>query len=196
LDALYSVIRELAMENPGALYNFELVAAGFAPGMAAQMGIERWVTELGKLPHRDALTLMRTADALFASVPLHLNYAIASKLFEYLAADRPILLVSHPDGESARLINRTGGGIVTPPDNPGQLKALVASLGRAKTFEIPAKNPEQIAALTRRALTAQLADLLDTAASAAGQIPIMAPSRNRRETKALSLPSQTIKQEN
>jgi hypothetical protein len=123
------------------------------------MGIERWVTELGKLPHRDALALMRTADALFATAPQ--PTAIASKLFEYLAADRPIVLVSRPDGESASLIKRTGGGISISPDNREELKALIGSMCGGGIVEIPPQDPAQVSGLTRNALTGRLAHLLD-----------------------------------
>ena len=167
LDALYSIIQELARTVPSALRNFELVAAGFTPGMARRMGIEPWVTELGKLPHRDALALMRTADALFATAPQ--PSAIASKLFEYLAADRPIVLVSRPDGESARLIKRTGGGISISPDNREELKALLSSIGGGGTVEIPPQDPAQVSGLTRNALTGRLAHLLDRVATAGRQ---------------------------
>ena len=42
---------------------------------------------------------------------------LSGKVFEYLAAERPILAVVPPDGAAAELIRETGAGVVVAPDD-------------------------------------------------------------------------------
>ena len=46
---------------------------------------------------------------------------LSGKVFEYLAAERPILAAVPPDGAAAELIRETGAGVVAAPDDPGAL---------------------------------------------------------------------------
>ena len=54
---------------------------------------------------------------------------LSGKVFEYIAARRPILAAVPPDGAAADLIRETGAGIVAPPDD---VDALREALRRAR----------------------------------------------------------------
>ena len=47
-------------------------------------------------------------------------------MFEYLAAERPVLAVVPPDGAAAGLIRETGAGVVAPPED---VDAIAEALG-------------------------------------------------------------------
>ena len=49
-----------------------------------------------------------------------------SKIFEIMASSRPVLLAGR--GEPARLVEESGGGIVTPPENPQELELVIREL--------------------------------------------------------------------
>jgi len=50
---------------------------------------------------------------------------IPGKLFEYLAAKRPILAIGPTNGDSAAILQQTGGGeVIDYSDTPGILNAL------------------------------------------------------------------------
>ena len=51
-------------------------------------------------------------------------------MFEYLAAERPILAAVPPDGAAAELIRETGAGVVAPPDDVEALKQALGELHR------------------------------------------------------------------
>ena len=71
-------------------------------------------------PHRQALELQRDSDALLLLIPDASGRGrgvLSGKVFEYLAAGRPILAVVPPDGAAAELIRETGAGVVVAPDD-------------------------------------------------------------------------------
>src|SRR5262249_30247054 len=71
-------------------------------------------------PHRRSLELQRDSEALLLLIPDAAGRGrgvLSGKVFEYLAAGRPILAVVPPDGAAAELIRETGAGAVVAPDD-------------------------------------------------------------------------------
>ena len=58
---------------------------------------------------------------------------LSGKVFEYLAAERPILAAVPPDGAAAELIRETGAGVVAAPDDVDALRDALAELHRRFT---------------------------------------------------------------
>ena len=64
---------------------------------------------------REALALQRDSEALLLLIPDaggRGKGVLSGKVFEYLAAERPILAAVPPDGAAAELIGETGAGVV------------------------------------------------------------------------------------
>jgi glycosyltransferase involved in cell wall biosynthesis len=97
-----------------------------------------WAQELGLgdrlelipyAPRRRSLELQRDSEALLLLIPDaggRGKGVLSGKVFEYLAAERPILAVVPPDGAAAELIRAAGAGIVVAPDD---VEGMVAALG-------------------------------------------------------------------
>jgi glycosyltransferase involved in cell wall biosynthesis len=71
-------------------------------------------------PRRVSLELQRDSDVLLLLIPEaggRGKGVLSGKVFEYLAAERPILAVVPPDGAAAALIRETGSGIVVAPED-------------------------------------------------------------------------------
>ncbi len=89
---------------------------------------------------------------------------LSAKLFEYLAAGRPILAVVPPDGEAAELVRETGAGVVVAPDDVDGIAEALATMQaewRAGKLEAIALTEEQRAGLSRRERAERLAALLE-----------------------------------
>ena len=84
--------------------------------------IEPW------LPLDEARKIMMGADALWVTLGTGEEAAtyVPSKLFEYIAADRPILGF-FPDGEAADIIKNTGTGVVFHTDDSSPVIATLAA---------------------------------------------------------------------
>lgn len=114
----------------------------------------------GYVEHRRALAEILAADALLLVIGGDSESAagvMTGKLFEYLRAGRPILLLGAPDGEAARLVREAGAGEALDHDEPSQVAAL---LSRWIAGASPRPVPGCAAAYERRALTGRLGAFL------------------------------------
>ena len=118
------------------------------------------------VPRRRSLALQRDSDALLLLIPEaggRGRGVLSGKVFEYIAAERPILAAVPPDGAAAQLLRDTGAGIVAAPDDVGALRdALVELHGRwrAGTLEGTPLSPEWRDRLSRASRVEELAELL------------------------------------
>ncbi|HZR91564.1 MAG TPA: glycosyltransferase [Gaiellaceae bacterium] len=116
--------------------------------------------------HRRALELQRDSEALLLLIPEaggRGRGVLSGKVFEYLAAGRPILAVVPPDGAAAGLVREAGAGVVAAPDDVAGIRDALASLvARWQAGELDGVPlaPELRDRLDRRARTRELADLL------------------------------------
>jgi len=67
---------------------------------------------------------------------------VPSKLYPILAAGRPVLALAPEESDAARIIRRSGCGVVVDPDDPDLVVKLLRELSR---------DPQRLAAMRRRA---------------------------------------------
>jgi glycosyltransferase involved in cell wall biosynthesis len=117
-------------------------------------------------PRQASLELQRDSEALLLLIPDaggRGKGVLSGKVFEYLAAERPILAAVPPDGAAAELIRETGAGVVAPPDDVEALKRALRELhdrfanGGLAATSIPASTRHR---LSRRARAEELAEVL------------------------------------
>ncbi len=117
-------------------------------------------------PHGESLRLQRDSEALLLLVPDaggRGKGVLSGKVFEYLAAGRPILAVVPPDGAAAELIRETDAGVVVAPDDVEGVAAALRDLharhadGGLPSVELPEDTRDR---LSRRARVEETADLL------------------------------------
>jgi len=147
--------------------------ARFVGGFPA--GDREWAEERGLgdrlelhpyVPRREALALQRDSEALLLLIPDadgRGRGVLSGKVFEYLAAERPILAAVPPDGAAAELVREIGAGVIAAPDD---VPALVAGLTdlrarwAAGTLDGVRLSPEDRERLGRGARVEELAELL------------------------------------
>lgn len=113
---------------------------------------------LGYLPHEESVAELRNADIILLPLRRDPEYrkALPGKIFECLAAGRPVLGTGQEDGAAALLIAETGAGRMFDWDkDPGEFIDAVAS----GSF-VPAR--KGIEKYSRLALSAQMAELFDS----------------------------------
>ncbi len=127
--ALLEALRWIVREDRNTASRLRLVIAGRLMDDEAMVlrapDIQPIIEIAGALPRPEALALQRHADALLLITSEHKSVA-HGKLFEYLAAGRPILTLAS-DNEPARIVRATQTGEVVPHDDVG---AIVAALRR------------------------------------------------------------------
>ncbi|MEW5763104.1 MAG: glycosyltransferase family 4 protein [Bacillota bacterium] len=146
-----------SFDTPGSTTHYELVR---------RLGLEDVVEIMGKLPHREALAVLKGADLLLLigdAVPEAEAY-IPGKLYEYMAVGRPVLALVAP-GEAERIVGECRlGRVVHPADKEG-IKQAYREMYRAwKEGRLP-RLTEMTAAkfniYNRRYQAGQLAQLME-----------------------------------
>jgi glycosyltransferase involved in cell wall biosynthesis len=115
---------------------------------------------------RHALELQRDSEALLLLIPEadgRGRGVLSGKVFEYLAAERPILAAVPPDGAAAELLRESRAGVVVAPDDEEAMRLALADLEaryRAGSLDGTLLPDELKERLSRRARAEELADLL------------------------------------
>jgi len=118
------------------------------------------------VPRRRSLALQRDSDALLLLIPEaggRGRGVLSGKVFEYLAAERPILAAVPTEGAAAELIEETGAGVVAAPDDVAALTSALRALHDAwagGTLDGTPLSPADRERLGRAARVEELADLL------------------------------------
>ncbi len=168
---LAAAVELLRRESPETLARLELVLVGRKTD--AQREVVQEITRSGcrvhdadYCDHDQAIDLMQSADGLcllLSDVP-GADRVAPAKLFEYLAAGRPLLAVT-PAGETADIVRRFfPAGHYLPGDAAGiarWLRAQVAQWVPGERTTCGRRPPAQVEQFSRRRQAGELAALLD-----------------------------------
>jgi glycosyltransferase involved in cell wall biosynthesis len=120
----------------------------------------------GFRPHAEALAAMRAADVLLLLVPRADGRGlsvVSGKVYEYLAAERPILALVPPEGDAATLLRDTGSAWIADPDDEDGIRAALgqaADAWLADSLQQRSLSVEWRERLDRRTRARELAELL------------------------------------
>ncbi|MCX7018843.1 MAG: glycosyltransferase [bacterium] len=162
-EHFFGAVRALLDEYPGIADHFQVVfMSRFKPEHTAavrDLGLENVVRNAGLGSHRDALRLQLSADALLVleGAAENAEIMLTQKIFEYLAAGKPVLAVA-PPGALASIVRRSGAGVVADPGNIFQIKERLYELFNGQTRFNP--DHEFIARFHRRELARELAETI------------------------------------
>lgn len=166
-SALFRALKLLEGDNEVTAGSFELRLRNpsnedYLRSLAAREGVTDLVSILPPLPYKEALAEMMTVDGLLLLQGITSNPAVPAKLYEYLRARRPILGLVHPEGESARTLEAAGVRSVASMTDPAQIAQLLREWTSDPDFSARSVATEDsVAPFSRRALTQELARLLD-----------------------------------
>ena len=162
---LLTALREIAREDAELAGRLRVVIAG--PLTAAERtelespGLAPMVRILGELPRAQALRLQREADALLLITSRESSIA-TGKLYEYLAAGRPILALAG-DNEAASIVAETRTGETVDPGDVAGIRRALAAVA-AKELE-RSYAPEGLERYRYPAPAKELATLIDRVTS-------------------------------
>lgn len=143
----------------------------------SRLGLETIVSLGPRISGRDALIEQAQADGLLLFQGPQYDHQIPAKVYEYLRIGRPIFALVGEHGDTAALLQNTGGAEIVPIDEVSTIQArLHAFIGALRERTAPRVQSSVAEQFSRRAQTAKLADLLD-------QLETRMP---RRESHAVS----------
>ena len=154
---LWDALAERCTADPSFRQRLEIRLAGKVDAAITDAirarGLGDNLVELGYLPHDATVREQRAADILLLPLRREPEYAkvLPGKIFEYLAARRPVLGIGQEDGAAAAVLRDAAAGDMFDWDKKTELLAF-----------LDAEHPQTagIEKYTRRALTARLAEVL------------------------------------
>lgn len=128
--------------------------------------LSSFVTKTEYTPHSRTTKIMQASQLLLLSLNNTPNTrgVISGKLFEYMAAKRPILAIGKENGDAAKIITETGVGTVCDFGNKEKIKLEIKRMYELYKTGSLNSNGTGIEKYSRKNKTAELAVLLDTLA--------------------------------
>jgi glycosyltransferase involved in cell wall biosynthesis len=166
LRPLLEGVRIVKSEDPDVARRLELVFAGSSTereaGLLSAPDLADTVRSVGWLERPSTLALQRAADMLLVVTEGARRRSVATgKLFEYLAAGRPILVLGD-ETEAARIVMETGFGFAVPVSDP---HAIAEALRRLVNEPPQPPQPEAAQAYAYPGLVDRLASVIERVVS-------------------------------
>ena len=165
IEELLAAVAACAAAHPDVPLRLRFVGQVSAElrAQVARLGLGPATEFLDFVPHHQSVNYLLSASALLMAIPdVPRNFGILpGKVFEYLAANKPILCVGPAGSDADNLLQECGAGQALPYQDSAlmreTLEALVAQWRLNPNLDLPAVSH---ARYSRRALTKQLAALL------------------------------------
>jgi hypothetical protein len=168
---LFAALAALKTSDPGTFSR--LIIRFRAPGhtdliraLTERHGVESAVEVLPPIPYGEAIDEMCRADGLLLLQASNCNAQIPAKFYEYVRAQRPILLLTDPAGDTAAAARRVGVTALAKLDDTPSIEHLLQTFCSGVTEAMrPHDGSED--QTSRRARTHELVQLLNEISPAA-----------------------------
>ena len=167
---LWKALGEMAGKDPAFREQLRIRLAGLVDKAVYdaidQEGLTPNLVDLGYCSHATAIREQQAASVLL--IPLRnapeMRSILPGKVFEYMAARRPVLGFGQPDGVQAQILKETGAGITCDWEDEAGVRSFVQKAWEQHLAGgVPATRGD-VARYSRRSLTRQLSALLDQVA--------------------------------
>lgn len=169
--AFWQAIQDLCTENPefSARLKIRLIGKNDASVRRSiqECELEKYTEFIDYLPHDQIIAFQKTASVLYLSIN---NYGaskseffspkatLTGKMFEYLAAQRPILMQGPDDSQAAQVISLNPANRIIGFNDKAIIKTALTDLFIARDEDKNMKADERFSRIT---LTSELASTLD-----------------------------------
>jgi len=162
---LFSALAQLKEAHPAI---FERIIVRFRASMADDLlnslarryDVSSAIELLPSLSYRDALGEMQAADGLLILQAANCNQQIPAKIYEYLRARRPLLVLTDPAGDTAGVARNAGVDNVARLDDAEAIAKLLTEFVSSDDRPLPLD--EAVREASRYARTQEFARLLDS----------------------------------
>ncbi len=164
---LWSVLADLLRENAAFAKDLEIKLIGNVADVVLQslkkQGLESYLNHIHHVDHKAAKSYQRSAQVLLLPIDRIENpeFVVSGKIFEYLQAKRPVLLIGPLNGDAAAIIRDSQAGDVCEFDDINSIKKSI--LGFYKKFQTKTNicNSVNIEQYSYKNLTKRLVEVLN-----------------------------------
>jgi glycosyltransferase involved in cell wall biosynthesis len=166
-DTFLEGLRRLLALHPELRHALKVLLVGKPGperGLANRMGLDDVVESAGYQPHRVSLEFVTGADLLLLVGGRH-RWEETGKIYEYLAAGKPVLGVVEPTGAAAHLLRRYDQGRVADRTSPAEVaEQLAGAIAGGRQTNAP-QPPPWLGEFERRRLVGRMAGVFDRASA-------------------------------
>ena len=165
--ALFAALARLKLNSPRTYGRLQVrfrapVHDQLLNELATLHGVEDAIETAPPTGYREALSEMLRADGLLVLQASNCNAQIPAKLYEYMRAGRPIIVLSDPAGDTASTSRAAGLSAIAPLDDENAIATLLGQfVSNPDTGTHPTKSA--IDGASRYGRTQLLASMLDAA---------------------------------
>ena len=165
---LWKALGAKCMEDAGFAARFRLVLAGKTDSKVlesiSEAGLDKYLTDYGYIDHHKAVMLQRTASLLILPIreEPETKAILPGKLFEYLAARRPVLGVGTSEGAMATVLQETGAGRIFDWEDAESIVRFIDSLWNDFLTGKGADMNADIEKYSRRMTTKKMVEVFNT----------------------------------
>jgi glycosyltransferase involved in cell wall biosynthesis len=165
--ALWNALNRMTMQDPEFKEKFKLRLIGSVDFSAIESLKEANLFDNtvfeGNKSHADVSAFQQSAQVLLLLVNDSPNAMgiVTGKVFEYLAAKRPILAVGPVGGDLDNLLKETGAGILLPFDSENEIFEGLKWFWEGYKSNWDTFNPKKVLQYSRQELTRRMAGLMD-----------------------------------
>lgn len=167
-ETLWKIFSELIIEDKSFASDFQLQLAGVVSDEVIKSiknhGLSKHLKNVGYISHNQALDVQRKSQVLLVLEidSIETRAIIPGKIFEYLAARRPILALGPKESDMEFIINQTGTGAFFDYNKEAEIReTLLLWYQKFKEGEL-AQDSADIEYFSRKNLTKNLAEVLRT----------------------------------
>ncbi|MCI4666654.1 MAG: glycosyl transferase family 1 [Bacteroidia bacterium] len=169
LDSLYFALNKLSEEFPDFRNDLRIQLAGKISGAVIEdfenEGLGENLVNLGYISHKEAIQAMQRSQLLLILINQSERNAkgkLTGKIFEYLASERPILIIGPEDGDAANVMNECQGGVACDFEDRDKLvRILKEKYLEYKEIGSVKSQSQGYEKYSRKNLSKALAELLD-----------------------------------
>ena len=163
----WNSVRQLINENPAFAEKFEFHLIGKVDHSVnddiEKYKLKKWVNKSSYIPHSEVIKKLQQASVLYLPLNNTPNAAgiLTGKVFEYFAAQKPILAIGPENGDLGNILKETGtGNTINFGDQTRLITMLREQFLKFERGELLISN-QGIKSYTRKNLTKKLVDELE-----------------------------------
>jgi hypothetical protein len=164
---MWNILADKAKTDPLFSKSLEIKLVGKADHTVmsgiAEAGLKNFVRKIGYLPHDEVVKEMQKSQVLLLLVnrtPQAVGI-LTGKLFEYLAAKRPIICLGPINGDAAELIRNANAGLNADYNDEAGIRSIIGRYFELFMEDKLVCDSRNIDQFSRRNLTRRMAEVLD-----------------------------------
>ena len=165
---LWEVLAELVSENKDFGNKLEIKLAGKVDLKVMEAieknQLKKYLNKIEYLPHNEVIHEQQRSQVLLLILNNTPNAKgiLTGKLFEYLAAQRPVICIGPEDGDAAKIVEATKSGFTCDFNNKQKLKEIIITMFTQYISGELKLNSRGFEKYSRRNLTNELSQLLNS----------------------------------